>query len=456
MAPTTFNDLFPEIVLSIMEKLPDVESLRSMVRVNKRIHSIFNTHRKGVVVHSVLENELGEDLFVHALVTCHVEKVPVVLPGFSELTADGIRAQVSRLRKVRDEAAALQETLPSPSSHPRDTSIRITLRDADRMSHLWKKISELTEVFVEDCSLGESVHFYPMQDSLRRRPVTVAEKRRVGHALYLFHIMSVFCKKLYLDVERTPQGDINSDRLNDSLEKIKFLQVMLVLRFMAPWELYQLISLQAWVRRALHDLEDDCYVSERVMPYVLVQGLDRLHRCLCGSAGDDKVLRASVLELKREASTRKAHGFGMILSRGERGSWARKPREFEKYRPFWGSRETAGYRSWRQLESPRWLNMHVDPTAPVAYEILGITQGMLDIWSAALWDPARWYEMRRSMRENMYPDPWGRIMCHWDSYMVGWRSALEPGMLPGVKSEARLRVFLRWVRGVLRLNRGGF
>ncbi|PTB67914.1 hypothetical protein BBK36DRAFT_2735 [Trichoderma citrinoviride] len=455
MATTTFNDLFPEIVLSIMEKLPDVESLKSLVRVNKRIHSIFTTHRRGVVLHTVLENELGEDLFVHALVTCHVEKVPVMLPAFPELTVDSIRGHVNRLRQVRDDAAALQETLPEPSSfHPRDTATRITLRDADRMSHLWSKISELTDVFLEDCLVGESLHFYPMQDSLRRRPATVAERRRVGHALYLFHILSIFCKKLYLDVERTPQGEIDTVRLTDSLEKLKVLQLMLVLRFMAPWELYQLISLQAWVRRALHDLEDDCYVSERVMPYVLVQGLDRLHRCICGSAGDDKVLRTSVLAMKKEASKHKAHGFGMILSRGERSSWARKPREFERYRPFWGSRDRGGYRIWRQFESPRWLHASIDPTMPVAYDIMGITQGMLDIWSASLWDPARWYEIRRSMRDNMFPDPWGKIMCHWDSYMVGWRSALEPGMLPGVKSEARLRVFLRWIRGVLRLNQG--
>jgi hypothetical protein len=254
MAPTTFNNLYPEIVLSIMENLPDIESLKSLILVNKRMHSIFTTHRKGVVLHSVLEHELGEDLFVHALVTCHVEKVPIMLPAFPDLTATSIRAQVNHLRKVRDDAAALQEALPSPSFHPRDTAMRITLREADRMSHLWKKISELTDVFVEDCRLGESLEFYPMQDSLRRRSVSVTEKKRVGHALYLFHILSIFCKKLYLDVERTRQGEIDADRLTDSLEKLKFLQLTLVLRFMAPWELYELVSLQAWARRALHDL----------------------------------------------------------------------------------------------------------------------------------------------------------------------------------------------------------
>lgn len=261
MAKTTFNSLYPEIILSIMEKLPDVESLKSLVLVNKRIHNIFTTHKKGVVLHSVLKNELGEDLFVHALVTCHVEKVPIMLPAFPELTVGTIRAQVNHLRKVRDEAEELQEALPSESFHPRDTALRITLRDAGRMSHLWKKISEMTDAFLNDCRLGESLSFYPMQDSFRDRPVTVAEKKRVGHALYLFHILSGFCKKLYLDVERTPQGEIDAARLSDSLEKLKFLQLTLVLRFMAPWELYELVSLQAWVRRALYDLGELLIVS---------------------------------------------------------------------------------------------------------------------------------------------------------------------------------------------------
>lgn len=256
MTRTTFNDLCPEIVLSIMEKLPDVQSLKSLVLVNKKTHSIFTNHKKGVVLHSVLENELGEDLFVHALVTCHVEKVPIMLPAFPQLTVTSIRDQVGQLRKIRDDAAALQKAIPIPlpTFHPRDTAMRITLRDADRMSRLWSKISELTDVFVEDCRLGVSLEFYPMQDSMMRRSVSVTERKRVGHAMYLFHILSIFCKKLYLDVERTPQGEIDADRLNDSLEKLKYLQLTIVLRFMAPWEMYELVSLQAWVRRALHDL----------------------------------------------------------------------------------------------------------------------------------------------------------------------------------------------------------
>ncbi|KAL7816351.1 hypothetical protein V8C44DRAFT_285146 [Trichoderma aethiopicum] len=456
MKGTTFNDLCPEIVLSIMEKLPDVQSLKSLVLVNKKTHDIFTNHKKGVVLHSVLENELGEDLFVHALVTCHVEKVPIMLPAFPQLTVTSIRDQVGELRKIRDDAAALQKAIPIPlpTFHPRDTAMHITLRDADRMSRLWSKISELTDVLVEDCRLGLSLEFYPMQDSMMRRSVSLTERKRVGHAMYLFHILSIFCKKLYLDVERTPQGEIDADRLNDSLEKLKYLQLTIVLRFMAPWEMYELVSLQAWVRRALHDLEDDCYMSERLMPYLLVQGLDRLHGCICGSAGNDEALRASVLALKKEASKHKAHGFGMILSRGERSSWARRPREYEKYRPFWGhgSRDRGGYRSWRNLESPRWNHAVLDPSVPVALELLGIAQGMLDVWSAALWDPARWSDIRRTLRDSMVPDPWGLIACHWDSYMVGWRSALEPGLLFGLKREARLRVFLRWARGVLRLR----
>lgn len=188
------------------------------------------------------------------------------------------------------------------------------------------------------------------------------------------------------------------------------------------------------------------------MPYILSQGIDCMHQGIC-IVGEEKGLRRFVDTLKQEASLRPAHAFGMIISRGERDSWARKvPKDFDNYSPFWSRRDEGGYRSWCHLETPNGVTLGFDSAAPAAYDILGITDGMLDIWSAALWDPIRWFEIRRSMKDRMYPDPWDRIMWHWDSFHVGWRSALDPEMSSGVRSEARIKTFIRWIKVMLRYD----
>lgn len=248
MTTTAFADLSPEIILHVMECLPDVATLKSVVLSNRRFYDIFKTHTGGAVLLSVLNNELGEDVFVHAVVAHQVEKMEVVLPPFDELSMDHIDVEVANLRKMRDQAVILQQ------SSPRHSSIQITVQDAERISLLGKRISQLSAAFVEDCSCGQSLRFYPLQDSIRRRPVSDAELSRVRHSMYMYHILCVFCSNLFLDIRVNQRNETDQRRVAACVRKITRLQSSLVTRFMAPWELYQVISLQAWFRRAMHDL----------------------------------------------------------------------------------------------------------------------------------------------------------------------------------------------------------
>ncbi|KAL7948393.1 hypothetical protein V8C42DRAFT_314284 [Trichoderma barbatum] len=471
MAMTSFANLPPEIILHFMECLPDVATLRTVVLLNRRFYNIFHAHKKESTLLSVLKNELGDDLLVHAIATHQVEKKGVILPAFKKLSMDHIDIEVANLRQIRDQAVILQ-------SSPRHSPIRITIRDANRISQLWNKISQLSEAFAEDCLHGLSLSFYPMQNAIRYCPVSITEMRRIRHSMYMFHIMSIFCKDLFLDVlvnvHFTQHNRINGPRVAACVNKITRLQRSLVNGFMAPWEMYQVISLQAWLRRQMHDLENERFLSERLTPYILSQGIDCMHHAICiigenrgfhGLVGasenhlvgqwqpQDKELRVFIHKLNKEASRHPAHTFGMILSRGHRDNSTQKlPKSFDTYTPFWNQRDEESYQTWCHLETPRQTMLGFNLLAVTPSGTWESSEGMLDIWSAALWDPARWTDIYRSMYCGMRPNPWYWVTAHWDSFIVGCRSALDPRMMNGVKGEARKMGFLDMVMTMLGLQ----
>ncbi|RFU75843.1 hypothetical protein TARUN_6415 [Trichoderma arundinaceum] len=448
-ATRTLAHLSPEIILHFMECLPDIATLKSVIRLNKRFYEIFNTHRKGAVLLSVLSNELGEDLSLHAIVVHQVEKLGLALPAFDEVSLDGIDAAVDNLRKVRDQVVGLQ------GSSVRHWSFEISIQDADRMSILAKKISQLSIAFEKDCRTGMSLEFYPLQDSVRYRPITKAEMTRIKQSMYMFQIFCLFCKNSYLDIKLDDDHlQVDRQTLAACVHKISHLQNRLASQFLAPWELYQVISLQAWFRRASRDLgltfftENEWYLSERITPFILAQGIDTMHMGICTL--DDKKRHGAydaTTILKLKASTHAAHGLGMILSRGDRDGWARTaPGTFEDYKPFLPQKDDEGYRQWRFISTRAATPGPLGAAAP-AYDMMGVTEGMLDTWSAALWDSRRWFEMRRTIDERMHPDPWNRITWHWDAFHVGWRSALDFDMLDGVGHRDGIRTFIvRWIK----------
>ncbi|KAL7910124.1 hypothetical protein GGI35DRAFT_355667 [Trichoderma velutinum] len=445
MAILGIGNLPPEIILHIMECLPDVAMLNNFVLSNKSFYSIFNNHPTDIVL-SVLKNELGEDLLVHAIVTHQVEKTGTTLPCFVRLSMDQIDSEVANLRGIRDQAVILQH------SSPRNSSILINLRDADRISSLWTKISQLSEAFVRDCYHGLENVFYPLQESIQQRPVSVSELRRVRQSMYMFHILSIFCEDLFLDIQVDGRNQIVQHRVNACVDKISKLQRSLVSGFMAPWELYQVISLQAWFRRQLHELEDDNHLNERLMPYVLSQGIECMHQGIRIDGGarfgaasqDDGGFRFFINKLKMRARLRPAHGFGMILSRGLHNNWTRRtPMEFDQYSSFWDRRDKGAYIVWGSLETPV-HRLGFDMSTPGSYGLLAETEGILDAWSAAFWDPIRWPDIRRSIDGDLQLYPWYFMTLPWDSFRGGWESALDPRMRNGVMPETRSRPFMTW------------
>ncbi|KAL6697564.1 hypothetical protein J3F84DRAFT_407177 [Trichoderma pleuroticola] len=446
MAISGVGDLPPEIILSLMERFPDVATLNNFILSNRSIYNIFSNHPTDVVV-SVLKNELGEDLLIHAIVAHQVEKMGVTLPCFASLSMDQIDSQVANLRGIRDQAFILHY------SSPRHSSISISLRDADRISSMWTKISQLSEAFVKDCTRGLGRVFYPLQESIQQRPVSVFELRRIRQSMYMFHILSIFCQDLFLDIRLNQHNQIVQHTVNACVDKISKLQCTLVDGFMAPWELYQVVSLQAWFRRQLRELERDSHLNERLMPYLLSRGIECMHQGICidgearwGAASErDGGFYFFIKKMKEKARRCPAHGFGMILSRGRKDNWTRKtPMQFDQYNSFWGRRDKGAYSVWSNLEIPMMHRLGFDVSAPGSYDPLAETEGILDVWSAAFWDPIRWPDIRRSMDGNMQPSPWHSVSLPWDSFRVGWESALDPRMRNGMMPETRNRPFSAW------------
>lgn len=463
MAILSIGDLPSEMILSIMEHLPNMATLNDFILSNRSFYNIFNNHPTGVIV-SVLKNELGEDLFVHAIVAHYVEKMSVKLPCFTELSMDQIDTEVANLRGIRDQAYILQHSGPGYSS------IQINLRDAHRISYLWNKISQLSTAFSKDCILGLGRLFRPLLASVKRRPVSVDEMRRIRQSMYMFHILSVFCKDLFLDIEVSPNNQIIQHKVDACVDKISKFQRSLVDGFMAPWELCHVVTLQGWFRRQLRELGkslilliDICtYISqslcchgtiwlilsaeyngllnERLMPYVLSQGIECMHEGICIdtlarygiNSHSEGGYYTFINKMKEQARQYPAHGFGMILSRGLRDNWTRKTgMPFDQYSSFGSYGDEGAYTAWSRLETP--INRpDMDMSDPESWDLLFKAESMLDVWSAGFWDTDRWPDISHSLDDDLQPDPWRRVMLHWDSFQVGWESALDPKMKEGV------------------------
>ncbi|KAL5087391.1 hypothetical protein Trisim1_007952 [Trichoderma cf. simile WF8] len=433
MAILSIGDLPSEMILSIMEHLPNMATLNDFILSNRSFYNIFNNHPAGIII-SVLKNELGEDLFVHAIVAHYVEKMSVKLPCFTELSMDQIDTEAANLRGIRDQAYILQHSGPGYSS------IQINLRDAHRISYLWNKISELSTAFLKDCILGLGRLFRPLLASVKRRPVSVDEMRRIRQSMYMFHILSVFCKDLFLDIEVSPNNQIIQHKVDACVDKISKLQRSLVDGFMAPWELCQVVTLQGWFRRQLRELEYDGLLNERLMPYVLSQGIECMHEGICidtqARYGFGSQLEGGyhffLNKMKEKARQYPAHGFGMILSRGLRDNWTRKTgMPFDQYSSFASYGDEGAYTAWSRLETPK-NRPDMDMSDPESWDLLVNAESMLDVWSAGFWDTDRWPDISHSLDDDLQPDPWRHVMLHWDSFQVGWESALDPKMKEGV------------------------
>lgn len=406
-----FVGLPVEVILDILEGLPTIEALSNVVRCNSYIYDVFDNYHCQVV-YKVLKNEIPEDLYTHAMVAQLALEGALTMPNLDSVKLLDIDSHVSKIRYARDFAP----------------SLRFSLRSAISVSKTYQKVKDLTNLCVRECGSARDQDFPALQTSLNEKKPSASELNRISQAIYLFDILAAFSRNFYFE-----RPNFQTYYVNYYL-KLGELHARLVDIALAPWEMYQVIGIQAFFRRSLHGfrkyfhfsgfrlytnsfLERDMDYGERFLPNLMSRGIDFIHRALCTVEKSelDNFLKPYV----QEALDKPQHALGMVLSRGAHNTWTRKqPRALDQYSPFWTGDEK-GMKGWEKLEAKQltlfrediaWMDMF-------AYD-LAVLEGRLDLWSAGLWDEARWEDILGSLvRPEL--EWWSSLMHHPEPMSLG-------------------------------------
>lgn len=211
-------DLPTEIVLLILQFLPDSKSLNQVALAHRGFNEVIVGY-KNVLYTSILRNELGCQTFLHAVVSYLLAR----------------HAASSRLHPVLD-------SLDPGRSLERVTEARqiaekrsLPARVAVRILNRHQKTKELCELLVGTTSPMTNLLAFQGLESSR------SESERVQRALYLYDVVASLCKE-QSGFCLLPQTDTKF-----ALEK--FCRSLLR-EVVAPWELQQIISIQWYLGRA--------------------------------------------------------------------------------------------------------------------------------------------------------------------------------------------------------------
>lgn len=172
----------------------------------------------------------------------------------------------------------------------------------------------------------------------------------------------------------------------------------------------------------------DKYASERIVPSLLVRGIDLVHELLCVAEGHNAGDLLGPLEetLLREPQ----HAFGVIVSRGLHQTWTRmEAQAFDCYRPFCPDGDRPGYESWRNLENQyQRFTLNNDPNIlDLFHNWVTTKEGRVDLWAASLWDDSRWEDIEQAIHPPR-ATCWKGITHHWNSMAVGFQILTDPGL----------------------------
>ncbi|PWI64986.1 hypothetical protein PCL_08345 [Purpureocillium lilacinum] len=407
--PAKLDCLPVDLNLLIFDNLPDIESLISAAYA---VPSLYRTLLSADLSISarILHREFPDHLWTHANVAHLARQWASSGRDFDSLEpGSDIDALVDSFRSLRDNAPAY----------------RATHLEAVAILRTYDKVVALRDLFAHDCPNAWNKQLIPLRDSLRRNPPERSELERIERAIYLFDIMSSFCKNMVL----TRPGD--ATYVAESYEKVSAIQKALVERLMAPWELYQVMHVQAFFRRALHDLDRDQHLSERIVPGMLVAGVDFVHHAL--RVVNKAALPEFIAPLERNFLRQPQNIFGALISRGIHQTWTRvSAKTFEHYRPFCRDGDRSGFNSWRNLETMyQRFTLGNDPNILDLFHVwVAAKEGRIDLWGASLWNEDRWDDIELSIHSPR-AKLWKGVRHHWDSMAVGFQVLANPRILSG-------------------------
>ncbi|KPM41995.1 hypothetical protein AK830_g4600 [Neonectria ditissima] len=401
VSPTTtvhdqlkLTDLANELLLAILEFCPDIASLLNIAHTHPTLYYLAYEYQV-VLAAQVLKNELPEEVYVHANLASR--GIPISIGNPDDLVEDDITNTIGAVALFKDTFLS---------------SLKSSILGALEVSRFHRKVVDLTEVCLRECFECRTQLFTPLQLSLERRKPSRSERIRIQQSIYLFEILRKTCKDMYVGKDQAHNYYL------EFYYKLGELHISLMDYFLAPWEMYQVIAIQAFFRRALHGFERDETVSERAMPGLLTLGIPFLHEALFTKTQDER--DEFIRPYEEEVLTKPIHAFGMVLSRGARRTWTRKqPKPHASYKRF-GTEDASGVRMWERIEAKQLEMFTDDPqwTDMFDYELARL-EGRLDLWSAALWDADRWGDILQTLS---LPEPscWKGIQHHCEPMELGF------------------------------------
>ena len=219
-----------ELKLLVLCQLPDFNSLRSLVAAVPSFHQALLSHEASISTH-LLRKELPPHLWTHAVVARLVRQKAASFGDLDGLKTPGdIRRLVDGVRHLRSEA----------DRH------RATRADALAMLKTYQMVTALRDLFVDNCAFVKGQKLEPLWHSIQKQAPSPTELARIERALYMFDIVASICRRMVF----TQPGCSHYFSLCSL--KVSALQKALTARLMAPWEMYQVMHIQAYFRRALH------------------------------------------------------------------------------------------------------------------------------------------------------------------------------------------------------------
>lgn len=240
--PSRFSSLPRELKVTIMEHMPDMYSLYSLLLADRGYYATFRLHEQYIST-AVLRNLIPPTLYTHALVTQQALKGNFLIPNLDSINIEDIAGYVVKIPEARDTA----------------TTRRVSIQDAGNIHNTFIQVCKLTDLFLQTCATTKGQVFSPLQSSLEERKPTGCETQRTAQAIYLFQIIASMTEHLTLD----RAGDNGYRR--DYYDKITKLQIELTRKALAPWEMYQVIAVKDFFTRALYGLRKFSRLSDLIV-----------------------------------------------------------------------------------------------------------------------------------------------------------------------------------------------
>lgn len=218
-----------ELLCICLKLLPDTNSLRNAILAHSSFYGAFAANKKGITA-SVLRNEIPTEIYDHALANFIVNSRSYSSPIFESIrNLNKVSTCVEQLRHECDMASK------------RDVS----LGEALLISQTNENVTQLCGLILGNGAHREKHSLFPLWNAIHFPKPSHSERTRVYQAIYLFNILSTFCRSFDITVE--------SDRRNIE-EFRRHLQQCIVERLMAPWEFYHVIGIRAYLRRAFQGI----------------------------------------------------------------------------------------------------------------------------------------------------------------------------------------------------------